>query len=85
MSEHSYRAKLFAERLEDKGVDVIYPGIARHPDHELFRELANPNYGFGGIFCVDLGSVDRAHEFMELLQNKDRFGFMAVSLAISKR
>ena len=42
--------------------------------------IRNPDYGFGGVLCVDLGDPRRANEFMEILQNKDRFGFMAVSL-----
>ena len=80
MTEHSRRASLFAERTKELGVSVIYPGLEEHPDHSLFRQIANPNYGFGGILCVDLGDVDRACRFMEILQNKERFGFMAVSL-----
>ena len=32
------------------------------------------------MLCLDLGDGRRASEFMEILQNKDRFGFMAVSL-----
>lgn len=80
MTEHSRRAAVFAERLDALGVDTIYPGLSSHPDHELLHQLHNTEYGSGGVFCVDLGTVDRAHRFMELLQNKDRFGFMAVSL-----
>ena len=44
------------------------------------NNLRNPDYGFGGIFCIDLGDGRRADEFMEILQNKDRFGYMAISL-----
>jgi methionine-gamma-lyase len=70
----------FARRLRELCVDVIYPGLEDHPDHELLLRLSNPEFGHGGSFCVDLGDVRRANEFMEILQNKDRFGFMAVSL-----
>lgn len=80
MTEHSRRALLFAERLQDRGLTVTYPGLVEHPDHALLASLSNPEFGHGGIFCVDLGSADVANQFMELLQNKDRFGFMAVSL-----
>jgi methionine-gamma-lyase len=80
MAEHSRRAQIFAERLADAGLPVIYPGLPGHPDRELLGRLGNPEYGSGGVLCVDLGSVDRAGRFMELLQNQDRFGFMAVSL-----
>jgi methionine-gamma-lyase len=80
MVEHSRRALLFATRLRDRGMSIIYPGLPEHPDHQLLRRIANPDYGFGGIFCIDLGTAARASRFMELLQNRDRFGYMAVSL-----
>jgi methionine-gamma-lyase len=80
MSEHSRRALLFAERLAGMGLEVIYPGLPSHPQHELFGRLANMEYGYGGILGVDLGSAARAGEFMERLQNETRFGYMAVSL-----
>ena len=80
MAEHSRRAQLFAERLDALGMPVIYPGLSAHADHALLDELSHADYGYGGILCVDLGSAERANRFMELLQNVDRFGFMAVSL-----
>jgi methionine-gamma-lyase len=80
MAEHSRRALTFATRLSELGVPVVYPGLPDHPDHGVLHRLANPDFGFGGILCVDLGDERRADEFMEILQNKDRFGFMAVSL-----
>ncbi|NNE43343.1 MAG: aminotransferase class I/II-fold pyridoxal phosphate-dependent enzyme [Gemmatimonadetes bacterium] len=80
MAEHSRRAATFADRLQNLGVDVTYPGLESHPDHGLLGRIANPGYGAGGIFCLDLGTTERAHRFMEKLQNDGRFGFMAVSL-----
>ena len=80
VAEHSRRAQIFAERLRDAGVPVIYPGLPDHPDHEVLKRIANPEYGFGGLFCIDAGDLERANRLMELLQNKDRFGYMAVSL-----
>ena len=80
MIEHSRRASIFADRLEQLGASVIYPGLSSHPQHDLFKKIINPEYGFGGVLCIDLGDSRRAFEFMEILQNKDRFGFMAVSL-----
>ena len=56
MTEHGKRALLFAERLQNLGVNVNYPGLTCHPDHELFRSLHCPDYGFGGILTLDLGS-----------------------------
>jgi len=80
MKEHSRRALTFAQRLRELNVPVIYPGLPDHPDHDVLKRIMNEEYGFGGVLCVDLGDVRRANEFMEILQNKDRFGFMAVSL-----
>lgn len=80
MTEHSRRARIFAERLREQGLRVNYPGLPDHPDHQLLARLANPGYGFGGIFTLDLETTERAFAFMELLQNEQKFGFMAVSL-----
>lgn len=80
MAEHSRRALTYATRLEELGVPVLYPGLPSHRDHAVLKRLANPEFGYGGVFCIDLGDVRRANEFMEILQNKDRFGFIAVSL-----
>jgi len=80
MVAHGDRALALAERLDAAGVDVCYPGLARHPDRALFDRLRCPDYGYGGVLTIDLGSEERADELMALLQNKYRFGFMAVSL-----
>lgn len=80
MTEHSRRALVFAERLVALGLDVTYPGLPDHPDHDIIRRLRNEEFGFGGILAVDVGSRENAERFMEVLQNEDRFGFMAVSL-----
>ena len=80
MAEHGRRAQLFAERLHALGLDVTYPGLPEHPDHELVRELHCSDYGFGGILTLDMGSEDLANRLMDMLQNDYRFGYMAVSL-----
>ncbi len=80
MAEHGRRALAFAERLDAAGLDVVYPGLPGHPDHALFDSLRRKEFGYGGILSLDLVTQRRAEEFMEVLQNKDRFGFMAVSL-----
>ncbi|MFN8547273.1 MAG: hypothetical protein U0527_04690 [Candidatus Eisenbacteria bacterium] len=80
MAEHGRRAEFFARRLAERGMRVIYPGLPDHPQHDLIRALANPGFGLGGIFDLDLGGAARANELMEALQNQDRFGFIAVSL-----
>jgi methionine-gamma-lyase len=80
MVEHSRRAQVFAERLEQLGVKVFYPGLPSHPQHALLRELVNPAFGHGGLFGVDFGSEELADAVLDTLQVKDRFGFIAVSL-----
>jgi len=42
--------------------------------------MANPGFGLGGILDVDLETQERADRFLEILQNRDRFGLIAVSL-----
>ena len=78
--EHANRAQVFAERLQELGVPVAYPGLPDHPDYELMQQLRCKDYGFGGILTLDLGSEQKANDLMDVLQNKYGFGFMAVSL-----
>ena len=80
MTAHGERALAIAEGLEGLGLDVCYPGLASHPDHERFKELHCPEYGFGGVFTLDCGTQERANELMSCLQNEMRFGYLAVSL-----
>ncbi|KAG9143445.1 hypothetical protein Leryth_025134 [Lithospermum erythrorhizon] len=80
MKEHCNRALAFATRMKKLGLKVIYPGLEEHPDHALLKTLANKDYGFGGILCVDMETEERANRLMNILQNFAQFGFMAVSL-----
>lgn len=80
VAEHARRAQVFAERLQELGIAVTYPGLADHPDHKLLRDQRSDDYGFGGILTIDLGSAAKANSLMDALQNKYGFGFMAVSL-----
>lgn len=80
VSEHSRRAQLFAERLTELGLDVIYPGLPKHPQHETLKSIMNPGYGMGGLLGLCLPTAEMANRLMETLQNEDRFGYMAVSL-----
>ncbi len=80
MTEHSRRALAVAQRLDELGLDVIYPGLESHPHHALLNNQRNEGFGFGGLLALDAGSESKAFELMETLQNKYHFGFMAVSL-----
>jgi len=80
MMEHGRRARIMAERLHDRGLPVVYPGLPRHPQHPLLLRIANPGYGNGGLLGLDLETTERANQFMAILQNRGRFGLIAVSL-----
>ena len=80
MTAHSERALAIATRLHGLGLDVCYPGLESHADFALFDELHCTEYGYGGIFTLDLGDVETANALMSCLQNEQRFGYLAVSL-----
>jgi methionine-gamma-lyase len=80
MTEHGRRALMFAQRLKERGLSVVYPGLEDHPDYRLLVSTANEGYGLGGILGLDLETQARAEALMETLQNDERFGYMAVSL-----
>ncbi|GAB4858100.1 hypothetical protein Ancab_016002 [Ancistrocladus abbreviatus] len=80
MKEHCKRALEFAKRMRKTGLKVTYPGLEDHPQHQLLKSTANPDYGYGGILCVDMETEERANRLMYHLQNFTQFGFMAVSL-----
>lgn len=80
MREHSRRALAIAERLEEMGAPVCYPGLASHPQRHLFESMMNDGFGFGGMITLDCGSEERAQQLMSALQNEEQFGLIAVSL-----
>lgn len=82
MKEHCHRALIFAQRIQNLGFKVIYPGLKDHPDHHLINSIANTGYGYGygGVLCIDMETEERANRLMNLLQNHTKFGLMAVSL-----
>ncbi len=80
LREHSRRAIAMAEMLKNMAVNVIYPGLPDHPQHELSKQLVNDGFGFGGIFAIDCGSREKAEALMDVLQNEEKFGLLAVSL-----
>ncbi|MCP5093362.1 MAG: aminotransferase class I/II-fold pyridoxal phosphate-dependent enzyme, partial [Gammaproteobacteria bacterium] len=80
MTAHGERALEICRRLSALGLAVSYPGLPEHPDHALFDELRCPDYGYGGVFTLDLGDEETANALMSNLQNEQRFGYLAVSL-----
>lgn len=83
MKQHSHNALYLAEKFEQDGLKVVYPGLKSHPGHELYSGMINQEYGFGGMMTVDVGSLDKANELMELMQNRN-LGYLAVSLGFYK-
>lgn len=85
IKEHSHRALVYATSMKSRGLKVIYPGLPDHPNHSLFKSMANPGYGYGGMLSLDMGTEKRAFKLMNHLQNgygsgSEQFGLMAVSL-----
>jgi methionine-gamma-lyase len=80
MREHSRRAMIIAQRLQELGAPVTYPGLPTHPQHALFTSMMNPGYGYSGLLTIDCKTREKAEKMMSVLQNKEKFGFIAVSL-----
>jgi methionine-gamma-lyase len=83
MKQHSHNATYLAKMFEADGLKTVYPGLASHPSHELFKSMMNAEYGFGGMLTIDVGSIDKANELMELMQEQN-LGYLAVSLGFYK-
>ena len=83
MKKHSENAMFLAERFENDGLKVKYPGLKSHKNHELMKSMMHEEYGFGGLLTVDVGSVEKANELMELMQTEN-LGYLAVSLGFYK-
>ena len=83
MKQHSYNALYLAERFEKDGIKTVYPGLKSHPSHEIYKNMIDPEYGFGGMMTLDVGSLEQANALMELMQSKN-LGYLAVSLGFYK-
>lgn len=83
MKQHSSNALFIAEGLRDLGLTVRYPGLPDHPQHNLMNSMINRDYGYGGMLSVELGTADKADEFMRQLQ-MEGVGYLAVSLGYFK-
>ncbi len=64
MERHAHNAQIVAEHLEGHpGVaQVIYPGLASHPQHDL---AASQLRTFGGMVSFRVGSAERARRVVE--------------------
>lgn len=80
MREHSARAMAIAGKLQELGVQVTYPGLPSHGQHELIKSMINPGFGYGGVLTIDCHTKVKAEELLSVLQNQEQFGLIAVSL-----
>jgi methionine-gamma-lyase len=83
MKQHSHNAMYLAERFEQDGLRVSYPGLKSHKNHELMKSMMHEEYGFGGLLTLDAGTTEKANELMELMQ-QENLGYLAVSLGFYK-
>ncbi|WP_338409906.1 aminotransferase class I/II-fold pyridoxal phosphate-dependent enzyme [uncultured Flavobacterium sp.] len=83
IKQHSFNAAYLAEKFEQDGLKTVYPGLKSHPSHEIYKNMINPEYGFGGMLTVDAGSLEKANALMELMQERN-LGYLAVSLGFYK-
>lgn len=83
MKKHSENAMFLAEKFEKDGLIVKYPGLKSHKNHELYKRIMHAEYGFGGLLTLDVKTVEKANELMELMQNEN-LGYLAVSLGFYK-
>lgn len=83
IKQHSFNAAYLADKFEKDGLKTVYPGLKSHPSHELYASMINPEYGFGGMMTVEVGSLDKANALMELMQERN-LGYLAVSLGFYK-
>ncbi|MNU15699.1 Cystathionine gamma-lyase [compost metagenome] len=83
IKQHSHNALFLAERFEEDGLKVSYPGLKSHKNHELMKSMMHEEYGFGGLLTLDAGTTDKANELMEMMQ-QENLGYLAVSLGFYK-
>ncbi len=83
MKQHSRNAHYLAEKFQNDGLKVVYPGLKNHPGHTTLTKLMNSEYGYGGMLTLDVGSLDKANALMELMQHRN-LGYLAVSLGFYK-
>jgi methionine-gamma-lyase len=83
MRKHSDNALYLAEQFQKDGLNVVYPGLKNHKGHELLKSMLNETYGFGGLLTLELESLEKANELMELMQHRN-IGYLAVSLGFYK-
>ena len=79
MKQHSKNAQYLAQKFQNIGWKVIYPGLEGHKQHQLHKRLMNQEFGFGGMLAIDFETEEKANNIMSKMQ-KYGVGYLAVSL-----
>ncbi len=83
MRKHSDNAMYLAEQFQKDGLSVVYPGLKNHKGHQQLTSMLNDSYGYGGLLTLEVASLEKANELMELMQKRN-IGYLAVSLGFYK-
>ncbi|ROL62015.1 aminotransferase class I/II-fold pyridoxal phosphate-dependent enzyme [Bacteroidetes/Chlorobi group bacterium ChocPot_Mid] len=83
MRQHSKNATYLANKLEEAGIRVIYPGLKSHPQHEFAKSIFNLNFGFSGMITIDAKTIENANNLLIRMQ-EEKVGYFAVSLGYYK-
>lgn len=83
MKQHGKNAMIIAEKLENLGLKVYYPGLKSHRQYDLMTSLMNKEYGYGGMLTFDAKDHDTADNLMIAMQT-NKVGYFAVSLGFYK-
>jgi methionine-gamma-lyase len=83
MKQHSKNGQYLAEKFEEEGIEVHYPGLVSHPQHDLIQRMMSPEFGYGGMLVINAGTKRNAYTLMEKMQRAN-IGYLAVSLGFYK-
>ena len=83
MKQHSANAMYITQKLTADGYKITYPGLEKHPQHQLMKQMMNAEFGFGGLFVINMEDSQKANRLMESMQNSN-IGYLAVSLGSYK-
>jgi methionine-gamma-lyase len=83
MAKHSQNADYLARKFREYGIKINYPGLEDHKGHATLKKMMSPDFGFGGLIAIDMGTSDRAAKLMEMMEVAG-VGYLAVSLGYFK-
>ncbi len=83
MKQHSKNADYLARKFREYNIKINYPGLEDHYGHATLKRMMNPEFGFGGLITIDMGTAERAARLMEKMERAG-VGYLAVSLGYFK-